>query len=710
MNERHEVGQVNRGPDSRPAVAFSSGIRAIRNIERFLEVDSVISPRHAWKNRNAVSSVVVWGRKQSSQRALQYASCHGLNVRYVEDGWIRTSSKDAHSRCCYSLLVDDTGVYYDSRQPSDIENYLNLPDVDFAVSCDNKALEYARENRERMVEHGITKYNFCPKPAQVLLESGARPLVLVIDQTRDDASVRFGGMQEGDFPAMLDRAVAENPGARIVVRTHPDVVAGRREGYLSEYARQLGLEISAAGDNPIFWLKKAARVYVGTSQLGFEALMCGCKVSVAGLPFYAGWGLTEDCQTLARRVRTRTLDQVFHASHVYLARYLDPVSGARWQLHECIEHVRVQLEAFERNAHAFACVGITPWKKGIVAQYLRSPDGNVRFCRKDDVGMDERAVYWSFADSRVTGCPNGSGTPSEGGEQKAVSRLEDGFIRSRGLGSDFVLPASLVVDHGGLYFDPSSDSDLQELLNSVDCTTENIERARRLRHSLLATRLTKYNVSSSVEAVTPLDTVDHGDRLHVLVVGQVEDDQSILRGCVDVSSNGDLCSAVRLARPDAHITYKPHPDVESGNRKGAVSARIIDECVDRVEHQRNFLDCLEECDELHTMTSLSGFEALLRGKTVHTYGKPFYAGWGLTHDHVEFQKRRRIRTLEELIYLCLVIYPRYLDVASGEFITVEQLVSSLATGAEKEESAHSNSMSLWKKLNNIRKAVNYRPI
>ena len=35
-------------------------------------------------------------------------------------------------------------------------------------------------------------------------------------------------------------------------------------------------------------------------------------------------------------------------------------------------------------------------------------------------------------------------------------------------------------------------------------------------------------------------------------------------------------------------------------------------------------------DEVHTLTSLTGFEALLRGIEVHAYGGPFYAGWGLT--------------------------------------------------------------------------------
>ena len=171
----------------------------------------------------------------------------------------------------------------------------------------------------------------------------------------DDASVTYGGMNQDSFDAMLDRALAENPLARVVVRTHPDVVAGRRKGYLQARAMKLGVEISAEGDNPIPWLKRCSKVYAGTSQLGYEALLCGCEVHVAGLPFYAGWGLTQDYQKIDRRIRTRTLDQLFHATHVHFARYCSPVTGEQWSLQDCIDHVCVQKRYFQMNAQK-ACM------------------------------------------------------------------------------------------------------------------------------------------------------------------------------------------------------------------------------------------------------------------------------------------------------------------------------------------------------------------
>ncbi len=695
------------------AVSFSHGIRTLKHIAQFLDVSAVVSPAVAVQRRLCVSCVVVWGRKKNTQRALDYAQQRQLPVRYVEDGWIRSCSKNAHSRISYSLLVDNTGVYYDSEQPNDLENFLNLPDSAFANQCTAESLTYAKHCRELIVQQCITKYNYCRTPDSAVLECDARELVLVIDQTRDDASVRFGALQASGFTDMLDRALADNPQARVVVRTHPDVVVGKRRGYLTEYAKKRGVEISADGDNPVHWLKRAVKVYVGTSQLGYEALMCGCSVDVAGLPFYAGWGLTTDRQQIARRKRSRTLDQLFYATHVYLARYCNPVTGETWQLDQCIDHVRLQQRSFKRNARRFACVGITPWKRRYLAQYLRSPDGDVRFCKPGDIRTDEQPLFWSFkddgrrntlseqrADSDVKSTRAAHLTPS-------VSRIEDGFIRSRGLGSDFVAPASLVVDHNGLYFDPATPSDLETLLNEFDCSDSQLDRAVRLRQLLLDTRLTKYNVGAHLSGTRP--AVSDSTQRVVLVVGQVEDDQSVRRGCADIATNTELCAAVRKARPNAFIVYKPHPDVESGNRRGAVSSAALHSCIDHVEKERHFLDCLDNSDELHTMTSLSGFEAMLREKPVWTYGTPFYAGWGLTHDHVPCSRRRRTRTLDELVYLCLVEYPTYLDLSSGEFIAVEQLIHSLSMTHDLPLSVTSGWSRWMNKLSNVANALQYNP-
>jgi capsular polysaccharide export protein len=83
-------------------------------------------------------------------------------------------------------------------------------------------------------------------------------------------------------------------------------------------------------------------------------------------------------------------------------------------------------------------------------------------------------------------------------------------------------------------------------------------------------------------------------------------------------------------------------------------------------------------DELHCLTSLAGFEALLRGKPVTVHGQPFYAGWGLTTDLAPIPRRRRRLDLEELVAGVLIAYPRYIDPRTGIPCGPEVLISRFA--------------------------------
>ena len=209
-----------------------------------------------------------------------------------------------------------------------------------------------------------------------------------------------------------------------------------------------------------------------------------------------------------------------------------------------------------------------------------------------------------------------------------------------------------------------------------------------------------------VEAATSVYKIS---KQRILIIGQVEDDESIKRGCGDVNSNSLLCQHARKARPDAWLVYKPHPDVVSGNRKGAVAKAVLDSCVNEVSHNPSIITEIVRCHELHTMTSLSGFEALLRHKPVFTYGMPFYAGWGLTQDSMTCDRRTRSRSLDELVYLALIAYPRYLHVESGEFMTAEQLIEINSRNVRSNSTSDNKIMNYrWlRKLRNIKAAIRY---
>jgi capsular polysaccharide export protein len=228
-----------------------------------------------------------------------------------------------------------------------------------------------------------------------------------------------------------------------------------------------------------------------------------------------------------------------------------------------------------------------------------------------------------------------------------------------------------VFDERGMYFDPRGDSDLECLLRDTQFPPALLARAKRLATRLVERGITKYNLAANGER----GTAPPGRRC-ILVPGQVEDDLSIRFGAGEVRTNLGLLAAVRAANPDAYILYKPHPDVLAGHRAGAVPETAARRFADLVVHDGSTVGLLAVADELHTMTSLAGFEALLRGRRVTVYGRPFYAGWGLTDDVQRFERGRRLG-LEELVAGTLILYPRYLDpltrLPCGPEVIVERL-------------------------------------
>ena len=170
-----------------------------------------------------------------------------------------------------------------------------------------------------------------------------------------------------------------------------------------------------------------------------------------------------------------------------------------------------------------------------------------------------------------------------------------------------------------------------------------------------------------------------GDRRHILVPGQVEDDRAVTAGGCGLTSNLELLKRVRAQAPDSYILYKPHPDVLAGHRRGAVSDRSCLEYADQIAGDVSIASLIEMVDEIHVNTSLAGFEALLRGKSVVTHGVPFYAGWGLTRDLGPVPSRRSARrTIDELVAATLLLYPRYLDPETGLPCPVEVVVARLS--------------------------------
>lgn len=238
--------------------------------------------------------------------------------------------------------------------------------------------------------------------------------------------------------------------------------------------------------------------------------------------------------------------------------------------------------------------------------------------------------------------------------------LEDGFIRSAGLGAAFRPGASFALDGRGPYFDPAQPSDLEHLLEVVDVPPKLLARARALRQAVVARGVTKYNLRGPAPVIAPTP-----GRRRILVPGQVEDDASVRLGGGAIRTNLDLLRAVRAAEPDAHLVYKSHPDLEAGFRRGRIPASTLAGLADQVLVGAPMDAVLRQVDAVHTLTSLTGFEALLRGLPVTCWGSPFYAGWGLTEDRVPIPRRQQRRSLDELVAVALILYPRCMDPLTG---------------------------------------------
>ena len=629
---------------------FSRGILSIPFLETML--DNRIC-RAGGSLQNRVSAIAGWGRKPTATKARKYAERHDLPYIAIEDGFLRSwGTGDRFPPL--SVVIDREGIYYDSTGPSALESLLNgnadllegiEDDVHHAIAL--------------ILEHRLSKYNHAPELGTGMLREHDRKRVLVIDQTAGDMSISLGLAGEHTFAEMLTAAREENPDAAIYVKTHPEVISGRKQGHFFHVGNDERTVVLRDAVNPIGLIGEMDRVYAVSSTMGFEALLAGKPVTCFGMPWYAGWGVTDDRKSCSRRTRRRSIPELFAAAYFHYARYLDPATHRRGTVFDVIGWLVRQREMDERYSGRMICSGFRRWKAANVQPMLSLKARNTFFVK----GIaDARQMQPFPGDALVHWGKKGVDELDELALESGARRIcmEDGFVRSVGLGSDLVPPLSLVLDERGIYFDPSRPSDLEHILNTAAFSPDELAEAEMVRSYMVGNGITKYNIERRESPAWQA-----GGKRVVFVPGQVEDDASIRFGCNGgVTTNIELLSAVRESVPGAFIVYKPHPDVMSGNRKGHVVRGAVGRLADHVETTLSVVSCIEASDEVHTMTSLSGFDALLRNRAVVTYGMPFYAGWGLTEDcagGASFQRRRRQLRLEELVAGALLRYPFYWD-------------------------------------------------
>lgn len=672
---------------------FSVGIRSIPNLEVFL--GSTVGFGLASESNEPVEAVAGWGLRASAQKAIRYARQMKLPYLALEDGFLRSVGL-GRKETPLSIVVDDLGIYYDASKESRLEVLVRQPLSSDATGRARSLIELWRDGR-------VSKYNHLrewishtsPRNGLSALDPSSHfsgntpiemPYVLVVDQTMGDASVKYGSASKASFQHMLQTALSENPSSTIVLKVHPDVCAGKKRGHfdLAEVSKIPRVKVLAEDVHPVGIIEQAEAVYVVTSQVGFEGLLWGKPVRTFGMPFYAGWGLTKDELPSPERRGEATLEQLVSAALIEYPRYVCPETGRGCEVEDVLAYLSLQRQMRERfPVHVYAR-GFSPYKKPIVRRFFAGTE--VHFVRNPGaVPEGALAAVWGCS---AEGSLNETSSSSQNVRSNDVVRLEDGFLRSVGLGAELVQPISWVMDRRGIYYDATRPSDLEHLLQTFDFDSELRARARRLRGRIVAEGLTKYNVGSGrwwgpynqPGNLSATETVSDGKKV-ILVPGQVETDASISYGASSIRGNMELLRAVRISNPEDYIVYKPHPDVVSGLRasgRGEGDARNwCDEIVEDVPMH----GLLDKVDEVHVLTSLAGFEALLYGKNVTTYGQPFYSGWGLTRDMAltpEVKRRRSRRlSLDELVAAVLILYPTYVSRTTGRFTTPERAIDEL---------------------------------
>lgn len=691
-------------------VTYSRGIKhssVSRNLLQPGNLSYLFNPlKHKIKKNHSTIGFVGWGQKNNTRITSWVADQLKAPFFRLEDGFISYLNHPAQGGERFSLIVDDLGIYYNATQPSRLEEWLNHAELD------DELVNRARALQKSIRTHFLSKYNHSPLPSSEQLHaifsgSAKRPRILVIDQTQNDCSIEYGLANEQTFSEMLRAAIDENPKAYIYVKLHPDVRFGKKTGYLTGTQASDRIKLITDNFNPLSLIEQVDKVYTVTSQLGFEALILNKPVVCFGVPFYSGWGLTDDRKACTRRNRKRDIHEIIALAYLVYPRYIDPYTGERCELEDILPTLIQQQKLKSQQVKNLYCVGFSMWKRAFIGTFVGEDAEKVIFSRDLKSALrkiqegDGLLVWGRKLDTHLKSAQKTGALLLSA----PIWRMEDGFIRSVGLGVDLRRPSSLVIDKSGMYFDYSSESDLEKLLNSYTFSDDDLLKARSLLKELLAQRVSKYNITD--QSTNDLLKDLPRDKTIILVPGQVDSDASIQFGCDKINSNEKLLRQVKENNPEAYIIYKPHPDVVSGNREGSLDYSAMKHYYARLITGGDIFDCIACCDEVHTMTSLTGFEALLQSKKVVTYGAPFYSGWGLTEDHLKVSRRKKKLSLNELISGALLLYPRYVNWDKRQLTQPAVVVAHISQQKQSQEKNPGKMSSPFSWLNRLGRKANY---
>ncbi len=293
--------------------------------------------------------------------------------------------------------------------------------------------------------------------------------------------------------------------------------------------------------------------------------------------------------------------------------------------------------------------------------------------------------YYNFIDSlfQRKGIFHGWGRKKSGLKAVSLAKkldtsfvlLEDGFIRSLALGVDGSPLFSLVKDPIGIYYDATTPSKLENILNTYNFKLDKklMQDAKKAINLIVKNNISKYNNAKDLK-----DNYFPNREERVLVIAQTAGDASLKYGMLDNFTTDDMIESAITENPNAKVYLKVHPDVLSGKKKSDIDINLAKQKCIIIEEDVNPLSLLRHFTKVYTKTSQMGFEALLVGCECICFGMPFYAGWGITTDKSICKRRERTLKLEEVFAGAYILYTTYYnpytDKTSDIFDTIETII------------------------------------
>jgi len=638
--ERPRLDLDAAGIRSGAAGVFSRNTLAFPHLEALLAVAAVVPfPRR--RDAGRLAFVVGWGDKPSAARPRAFAAATGVPFVAAEDGFLRSVGNHRVKPPPLSLVLDDEGIYYRAATRSRLERLIaEAPRLALPLRA-AAAAALDRVRREK-----LTKYNTfsAGDAATGGGATGDRPIrLLLVDQVFGDQSIAGGLADAATFARMAEAALATAPAADIAVKVHPDVIAGRARGYLLDIARTRGLALLADAGNPFDLLERVEAVFTVSSQLGFEALVAGKPVACFGVPFYAGWGLTDDrpgnpaaAAALARRATAaagpRDLLDLFAAAYVAYPRYADPVSGAALDVGAAIDRLvewRIVLADRRRGV-----VVIAPPFGPRLAEAVFGGGGapvtvaaDAAAAAKGPVGPGAEILAWADA-----------ATPRPAGRTVGPALLRDDRLAGA-----YGFDGAVRIDAG---------ADVAALLAAAAPSAAERTEARAVLDALAAAPFARIAVGRDATS----DAVAPGDR-HVV---------ALILPMRPTAGDGAVVAAARQRHPAAKLlVVREAPRPRGPSPAGRLTAVVAAHRAPPAAAARSPLAAAAtHLAAVHVVDSELAFDALALGIPVVVHGRPEFCGWGPTEDLAPVSRPRR-HDVESLVALVVVRAGRHTDPASG---------------------------------------------